>query len=41
MDYFFPKPSALLIVVVVLVAVGFDYWRKARKQRRMDEQRSR
>lgn len=41
MDYFFPKPSALLIVVVVLVAVGIDYWRKTRKQRRMDEQRSR
>ena len=31
MDYFFPKPSALLIVAVVLVAVGFDYWRKTRR----------
>lgn len=41
MDYFFPKPSALLIVAVVLVAVGFDYWRKARTRRSTDEQRSR
>lgn len=30
LDYFFPKPSALLIAVVVLVAVGFDYWRKGK-----------
>jgi multidrug resistance efflux pump len=41
MDYFFPKPSALLIVAVVLVAMGFDYWRKTRKKRSMDEKRSR
>jgi multidrug resistance efflux pump len=41
MDYFFPKPSALLIVAVVFIALGFDYWRNTRKQRRMDEQRSR
>lgn len=41
MDYFFPKPSALLIVAVILAAVGFDYWRKARKPQRLDERHSR
>jgi len=40
MDYFFPKPSALSIAAMVLVAMGLDYWWRKRKHRTMNEPRA-